>query len=206
MQKKPRLLLHSDESDAAKRAKLLASWHTIVMITPEATATGQFLSKRQSVDDQIAVLGNVLSVKATQTLASRLNAISAIVSWLNHKGRSSMSNEEAGCEPTGGPVTGMSVNAGCEPQGGPASGKLNVQRRDYLWPPCEESVYEYLSVMANESQPLSRASSCMEALKFFVYTFGAEKVYKNVVVSPILAGMANQRRAQMGMGKWDLTM
>ena len=62
-------------------------------------------------------------------------------------------------------------------------------------------MYEYLSVMANESQPLSRAGSCMEALKFFVYTFGAVKEYKEVVTSPVLAGMANMRRAQMGFRK-----
>ena len=157
-------LLHAAESDAKRRERLLNSWLSVLLIAPEATATGVFLAKRQCPLQQMSILKSVVSGKATPTLASRLSAITTIISWLDAK-------RESG----------------------------DQTLTDYSWPPDEEAVFCFLSEMAQASQPLSRASSCLEALKFFVFTFQALKTMKLVVSSPVLAGIALERKSLMGV-------
>ena len=44
--KRPRLRLHAEELEDDKRAKLVDSWLSVLMLNPKATKTGIFVEKR----------------------------------------------------------------------------------------------------------------------------------------------------------------
>ena len=79
--KRSKLVLHGEVKDEVHRSKLISSWLNVLLLNPEATSTGRFLAKRET-GGQLEVLQEVLSAKATATLASRLTPVISMIKWL----------------------------------------------------------------------------------------------------------------------------